>query len=169
MIPSVLYPFSPSPTGVDRQRYTLTIFIDGETVTELGGSYCGSCYFDVSKSAPFCHKYRHILYSYMQYCITFIVSWWQDTTGWIRFSSCWHSRYAYLYRQKVSACMVLRLLAFLEATYSKDLVRQSSILINQSLLICHVNVVVTFYYNRDNILDLYVTGFACKQTLIPAW
>jgi len=40
--------YSPSPTSVDRERYTLTVIIDGETVTELGGSYCGSCYFDVS-------------------------------------------------------------------------------------------------------------------------
>jgi len=44
-----LFSHSPSPTSVDRERYALTVIIDGETVTELGGSYCGGCYFEVSK------------------------------------------------------------------------------------------------------------------------
>ena len=44
----LLFLISPSPTG-QAGSYALNIIIDGKTVTELEGSYCGSCNFEVSE------------------------------------------------------------------------------------------------------------------------
>ena len=41
---------SPAPDG-EEGRYTISVTIDGKTLDELGGTICGSCYFEVSLTA----------------------------------------------------------------------------------------------------------------------
>ena len=41
---------SPEPNGVEG-HYTISVTIDGKTFSELGGTTCNGCYFDVSPHA----------------------------------------------------------------------------------------------------------------------